>query len=63
MSIVRKWVEIGTKVLKEESGYAIGARFNNIMIVSVWYMDHAVDIGAVGEVINFTGRMMNVHAL
>jgi hypothetical protein len=45
--------------LKKENGYAIGARFNDIVIVSVWYMDCAVDIKAVGEVINFNGRMTN----
>ena len=44
---------------KEENGHVMGARFDNIMKVSVWYTNCAVDVGAVGEVINLNRRDTN----
>jgi len=44
---------------KEENGHVMGARFDDIMKVSVWYTNCAVDVGAVGEVINLNRRDTN----
>jgi hypothetical protein len=41
------------EALKENSGHVLWTRFNNIIIIGVLNRNHAVDVGAVGEVVNF----------
>ena len=46
---------------KEKSGYVLWTGFDSIKIIGVLNWDCAVDVGAVGEVINFNGGMMDVY--
>ena len=49
------------EALKENSGYVLWTRFDGIVIIGVLNRDCAVDVGAVGEVIDFDGGMTNKH--
>jgi hypothetical protein len=61
LHIVGERVEIGMEALKENCGYVLWTGFNGIIIIGVLNGDRAVDVGAVGEVIDFNGGMMNKH--
>jgi len=49
------------EALKENCGYVLWTGFDGIVIIGVLNGDRAVDVGAVGEVIDFNGGMMNKH--
>ena len=49
------------EVSKENSGHVLWTRFNNIIIIGVLNRNCAIDVGAVGEVVNFNGGMTNMH--
>jgi len=49
------------EALKKKSGYVLWTRFNSIIVIGVLNRNCAVDVGAVGEVLNFNGGMMNMH--
>jgi hypothetical protein len=59
LHIIGELVEIGMEASKKKSGYVLWTRFNNIIIIGVLNRNCAVDVGAVGEVLNFNGGMMN----
>jgi hypothetical protein len=46
---------------KENCGYVLWTGFDGIVIIGVLYGDRAIDVGAVGEVLNFNGGMMKTH--
>jgi hypothetical protein len=46
---------------KENSGHVLWTRFDDIIIIGVLNRNCAVDVGAVGEVVNFNGGMTNTH--
>ena len=50
------------EALKENDGYVMWTRFDSIKIVGVLDRDCAVDVGAVGEVINFNGGMIDTYS-
>jgi hypothetical protein len=48
---------------KAKSGYVLWTEFNSIVIIGVLDGDHAVDVGAVSEVVNLNGGMMNTYGM
>jgi hypothetical protein len=55
--VVGERLEIGMEASKIESRYVLRACFDVVVMISMWYGDGAVYVGAVGKVINYNRRM------